>query len=189
MKKLIVIVVLACMFTGCKNKTKQDAAMRMARQATIDSVNYAQKQQRIIDSLEELTKTVSVEEERPAMQPIGAAKRAGSTRRSAKAGNSRVAAPSTPAMSANTVAANTSKTEGQPAKKKGLNNAAKGAIIGLGTGAAAGAVIGKENRGKGAIVGGIIGAIGGAVGGAVIDKSKAKKAKRDSLRRDSLEKE
>ena len=60
------------------------------------------------------------------------------------------------------------------AKKKGWSKAAKGAVIGAGTGAIIGAVIDKNHRGTGAIVGGIIG--GGT--GYAIGRSKDKKSGR-----------
>ncbi|HEY1038985.1 MAG TPA: YMGG-like glycine zipper-containing protein [Bacteroidia bacterium] len=74
----------------------------------------------------------------------------------------------------------TASTEGNqpastPEKKKGLNNTAKGALIGAGAGAIGGALIDKK-RGEGAIVGGLIGAGAGAISGAIIDKQKKKKA-------------
>ncbi|MCW3114650.1 MAG: outer membrane protein [Segetibacter sp.] len=59
------------------------------------------------------------------------------------------------------------------AKKKGWSNSAKGAVIGAGTGAAAGAIIGK-NKVKGAIIGGVLGAGGGFVIGKAIDKKAEK---------------
>lgn len=43
-------------------------------------------------------------------------------------------------------------------KKKGWSKAAKGAVIGGVTGAAAGAIINKKNRGAGAVIGGAVGA-------------------------------
>lgn len=43
-------------------------------------------------------------------------------------------------------------------KKKGWSKAAKGAVIGGVTGAAAGAVINKKNRAAGAVIGGAVGA-------------------------------
>jgi len=54
-------------------------------------------------------------------------------------------------------------------KKKGWSKAAKGAVIGAGTGAAAGAIISKK-KGKGAIIGGIIGGAGGYIIGRNKDK-------------------
>lgn len=62
------------------------------------------------------------------------------------------------------------KTATTETKKKGWSKAAKGAVIGAGTGAAAGAIISKK-KGKGAIIGGII----GATGGYIIGKGKDKK--------------
>lgn len=62
----------------------------------------------------------------------------------------------------------------QPVKKKKWSNAGKGAVIGAGTGAIAGALINKK-RGEGALVGGLIGAGVGAGTGAIIDGSKKKK--------------
>jgi hypothetical protein len=49
----------------------------------------------------------------------------------------------------------------QPARKKGWSKAAKGGVIGAGTGAAAGALLVKNNRALGAVIGGIV---GGGVG-------------------------
>jgi hypothetical protein len=64
----------------------------------------------------------------------------------------------------------------QPAQKKGWSNAAKGAVIGGGTGAVAGAVIDKNHRAQGAVIGAAVGA--GA--GYLIGKHKDKKKKRRS---------
>ena len=49
----------------------------------------------------------------------------------------------------------------QPARKRGWSKAAKGGVIGAGTGAAAGALLVKNNRALGAVIGGIV---GGGVG-------------------------
>lgn len=58
----------------------------------------------------------------------------------------------------------------QVSEKKGWSKAAKGAVIGGVTGAAAGAVINKKNRAVGAVIGGVIGAGGGYVVGRGMDK-------------------
>jgi len=68
------------------------------------------------------------------------------------------------------------------AEKKGMSNKTKGALIGTGagviTGAVAGALINKEDPGKGAVIGGAVGgAVGSGVGygaGAAKDKKKKK---------------
>ena len=57
----------------------------------------------------------------------------------------------------------------QPAKKKGWSKAAKGTVIGAGSGALVGAVVSKK-KGKGAIIGGAIGAGTGYVIGRGEDK-------------------
>ena len=62
-----------------------------------------------------------------------------------------------------------SPTASIPAKKKGWSKAAKGTVIGAGSGAVLGAIISK-NKGKGAIIGGVLGAGGGYVLGRVLDK-------------------
>lgn len=62
------------------------------------------------------------------------------------------------------------------AKKKKWNNTAKGAVIGAGTGAVAGALIGDKDRAKGALIGSVIGASAGTGTGLIIDHSKKKKS-------------
>ncbi len=62
----------------------------------------------------------------------------------------------------------------QPEKKKGWSNAAKGAVIGAGTGAIGGAIISKK-KGMGAVIGGVVGAAGGYIIGKNIDKKNAGK--------------
>jgi hypothetical protein len=54
--------------------------------------------------------------------------------------------------------------------KKGWSKTAKGAVIGGVTGAAAGAIINKKNRGAGAVIGGVVGAGAGAIIGNAQDK-------------------
>jgi hypothetical protein len=60
----------------------------------------------------------------------------------------------------------------QPVKKKGWNNATKGAVIGAGAGAVGGAILSKK-KGLGAIIGGVVGAAGGYIIGKNIDKKNA----------------
>lgn len=61
----------------------------------------------------------------------------------------------------------------QPAvKKKGWNNATKGAVLGGVVGAAGGAIISKK-KGAGAIIGGVVGAAGGYIFGRARDKKAA----------------
>jgi len=73
--------------------------------------------------------------------------------------------------------AETGPTPAATKKKKRWSNTAKGAVIGAGAGAVAGAVIDKNNRGAGAVIGGLTGAGVGAATGAVIDHKKKEKEK------------
>lgn len=66
---------------------------------------------------------------------------------------------------------NTTTTTQAASKKKGWSNAAKGAVIGAGVGAATGAIVSKK-KGTGAIIGGLAGAGVGAGTGAIIDSKK-----------------
>jgi outer membrane lipoprotein SlyB len=65
---------------------------------------------------------------------------------------------------------NSAPAQQQPAQKKGWSKAAKGAVIGAGSGAVVGAVVSKK-KGKGAL----IGAAAGAAGGYIIGRGKDKK--------------
>ncbi|HSI89818.1 MAG TPA: glycine zipper 2TM domain-containing protein [Adhaeribacter sp.] len=77
--------------------------------------------------------------------------------------------------------------QAQTTEKKKMSPVTKGAIIGAGTGAAAGAVIHKKNR----VAGGIVGAaVGGAVGagvGKVVDNKQKQKAAEEQQRMEQLE--
>jgi hypothetical protein len=60
-------------------------------------------------------------------------------------------------------------------KKRKISRPVEGALIGAGVGAVSGAIINKNNRGKGAVIGGIIGAGVGAGTGVIIDNKQKKK--------------
>ena len=64
--------------------------------------------------------------------------------------------------------------EATTAKKKRFSNAAKGALIGAGSGAVVGAVVAKKNRGLGAVIGA---AVGGGAGYGIGKHKDNKKAK------------
>lgn len=197
MNKLFFSILIAgAISTSCgdKNSNEREMEKQSARQGAIDSVNMANAEQRRMDSLAAvptLSEPDAVILPEPKLPEDKKATRKKSpstagvpaptpTHPSGNNDNQTGTASTETVSGEQTETAGTSTLSAEEKKKKGLNNAAKGAIIGLGTGAAAGAVINKNNRGKGAVVGGVIGAIGGAVGGAVIDKQKEKKAKKDT---------
>lgn len=203
MKKILLLSAAVSMMVACNNKNER--ANDDTRQSVIDSMNMVARQQQVMDSLSrasaaETPQAVLIENPSetntvappPSKGPSKTPKKQPPvTKEDPKPTGEQPAG--TPQKESETTAGTATAATEQPStagtetmtpeekKKKGLNNAAKGAIIGLGTGAAAGAVINKNNRGKGAVVGGVVGAIGGAVGGAVIDKrNKKKEAEKDS---------
>ncbi len=60
-------------------------------------------------------------------------------------------------------------------RKRRISRPVEGALIGAGVGAISGAIIDKNNRGRGAVVGGVIGAGVGAGAGVIIDNKQKKK--------------
>lgn len=197
--KKILLVATPLFLFSCNNSDRTEEEVQRARQSTLDSVNMANGRQRVMDSLSAIshsvpdavvleTPTYVAEPEKKHHDTKHQPKRSTqpATNPTVAAGGGATPAPTnTGSAQQGTAAAGNGTVAGteEEKKKKGLNNAAKGAIIGLGTGAAAGAVINKENRGKGAVIGGVVGAVGGAVGGAVLDKRKAKKeAEKDSTK-------
>ena len=57
-------------------------------------------------------------------------------------------------------------------KKKGWDNATKGAVIGGAAGAVGGAIISNKKKGLGAVIGGVVGAATGYTIGKDMDKKK-----------------
>ena len=76
--------------------------------------------------------------------------------------------------------------QAQDEPKKKWSPVAKGAVIGVGTGAAAGAIINKKNRAAGAVVGGVVGGAVGAGVGKVIQNKQEKKAAEEKQRMEQL---
>jgi hypothetical protein len=211
MKKIITILAACAALSGCQSEGNKDNDPETAKKAYIDSMQNAMMQQHLEDSLNNAASTTSVAVTTPeATQPEPAVVTTKPHKKTtgrhedkpvvtAPKGDAPTGTPSKTETPAPAPAATTTPSKGETAKrdstpeekkKKGLNNSAKGAIIGAGAGAAAGAVLGgKDNRVKGAVIGGILGAGAGAVGGAVMDKNKKKKAAQDSAaKRDSIKK-
>ncbi|MBK0403523.1 hypothetical protein I5M27_11040 [Adhaeribacter sp. BT258] len=76
--------------------------------------------------------------------------------------------------------------QAQDQPKKKWSPVAKGAVIGVGTGAAAGAIINKKNRVAGAVVGGVVGGAVGAGVGKVVQNKQEKKAAEERQRMEEL---
>jgi Glycine zipper len=89
---------------------------------------------------------------------------------SSTSSNSRQTSSGSSAGNGNGSMSNESSETAKVEKKEGWSKAAKGAVIGGVTGAAAGAVINKKNRVVGAVIGGVVGAAGGYGIGRTMDK-------------------
>jgi hypothetical protein len=182
MKKIIVIMAIAAAgaigFASCSTGTAQKQA---ALEAQLESLKMEMAKKQIIDSMN----TVFAAQAATAQQVAAQAKpkviyktrkvyarapktEAVQTNQSVAASNNAVneyAGYSAPAPVTQPVAA--------AQQKKGWSAKAKGAAIGGGAGALAGALIGNQ-KGKGAVIGGLIGAAAGLGTGAIIDKRKGR---------------
>lgn len=200
MKKLVICFTTALLISSCGNNAEKNAStepqgavtdsksqekdIERAKKEMLDSVNLSTIRQRTIDSMNAVSASRVVEphgttHHTTVHHPAGTTAPVTSSNPQTQAP---VTTPQTSAPSSSPVAASTPTTE----KKKGLSNAVKGSLIGVGTGAAAGAIIDKNHRGEGAIIGGVTGAVGGALGGALIDRNKRKKAA-EQARQDSID--
>jgi hypothetical protein len=215
MKKIMTVVTVALAFVACnrnnaEKESEKQAEIQSAMNSAVDSVNAINYRERLIDSMNRASEATAANNkgaESIKTRPHHGTKKnpetpvTGTKTEPAKTGspvgtNTTVASnPETRGAENNTVStepASTPKDEpvAEEKKKKGLNNAAKGAIIGAGAGAVGGAILNKENRGKGAIIGGAVGAGAGAVTGVILDRRKKKKAaEEDSTSRPTTTKE
>lgn len=179
MKAIITAVALASLFgmTACNRAERRQQELTMAaQQRTIDSISNELAKQQVIDSMNEVARVEYVlpQNVMPATVTEENAVAAASAPRKTTARKSTARhTTSTSRSSNNTYAASSPAPVYQAPveqKKKGWSAKAKGAVIGAGTGAAAGAIINGRNRAAGAVIGGILGAGAGTGIGAVIDK-------------------
>jgi len=167
MKQIISTVAVAAItvMASCSSPStmrEKEAAMQ-AQQKTIDSLQVAMARQHVIDSMNQVAKDKEAASKKTVVYSAPAKK----------------ARRSTPAKSASysqnavgSYAGNSAPVYEPVAapEKRGWSAKAKGAVIGTGVGAAAGAIINKRNRVAGGIIGGVLGAGAGTGIGAIIDK-------------------
>ena len=164
MKKLIVMIALLPVMYSCNNQSNDKATMAIAKQQVLDSLNQVSKiKQQVLDSIE----IASLRAEKEQANTVVVNR------------TNRVVVPADNYVRSSNPSTDVTPVAYSTKKKKKMSNAAKGAIIGAGVGALAGAAVSKK-RGKGAIIGGIIGAGTGAVTGVVIDKRKKQKTAQQS---------
>lgn len=179
MKPTISAIVLAGLFsmTAC-NRTavnQKDAAIQ-AQQHTIDSMNAELAKKKVIDSMNEVARIQYVIPQQAAPAAPATASAATSSRSTSSHRTVRHTKHSSSQSNAGSdvVASSAPASQQSETRKRGWSAKAKGAIIGAGAGAAAGAIINKRNRAAGAVIGGVLGAGAGTGAGAVIDKKKGR---------------
>lgn len=172
MKKIMMAIAGIGLFASCSNPgMKEKDAILSAQQKTLDSIKMEMVKQRTIDSMSDMLMLAAIDrkaQEKPVVVTKvvrSAPKRVERSNTESYAGYSNT--PAQPVTQ--TQPAAYPETPAQP-QKKGWSAKAKGAVIGAGAGAVAGAVIHKRQPAVGAVVGGILGAGAGTGIGAVIDK-------------------
>ncbi len=175
-------------FASCSTGPSDKETALQASQRTIDSLKLEMVRQQVIDSMNELNRmqfsipqVITVAEAPKAVKKTVTKKKA-TARKSTSSNNSGAGSVSSGSSSGGGIAQAPAPVYEAPApvyetpapapveEKKGWSAKAKGAVIGAGAGAAAGAIINKRNRGVGAAIGGVLGAGAGTGIGAIIDK-------------------
>lgn len=175
MKKVLILAAFAGVLASCHSGDTQSTA---AKQRTIDSLKSEMAKKEIIDSV---TRAVTLAQPVAVAQPevpvVQAAdrneyKRPVKTRRHTtrnSGGYTQSQSNQYSGYAASPTSATSTTTTATTKERKGWSAKAKGAVIGAGAGAVAGALIDRK-KGRGAIIGGLLGAGSGLGAGAIIDK-------------------
>jgi len=148
MKNIAIALVMAMGFVACQQKPANEnsqATMDLVKKSTIDSMKMQQQMQVVKQAVIDSMKRQSDKSEKTVAAFPKATEKASLTHHKAtvSTSNSSVAKPSESSSTHKTVVA-----------KKKKKSVVKGAIIGAGVGAVAGAIIDHQNRGAGAVIGG-----------------------------------
>ena len=174
-KTLITLGVSAALFAACSRKEETTSTVPVQNPFNNSGALYADGRDagfvdRIVQETPEYIawRKAKIQADRKLIEETEAMEKAETIRQNKAAKNT------SNSTASNKSEETTNSTEAQPVKKrKGWSNAAKGTVIGAGSGAVVGVVVSK-NKGKGALVGGVI----GAGLGYIIGNEKDKKAKR-----------
>lgn len=169
MKQVLSVLAIGAItiFGSCANSaSKQEQAALQAKEQTIDSLKTALVRQQVIDSMSEVA-----EKKVAAVQTTAkAASTARKTKKTPVRTQTSYAQNSVQSYAGNTAPVVYQEAPVPVPEKRGWSAKAKGAVIGTAAGAAAGAIINKQNRTVGAVIGGVLGAGAGTGIGAIIDK-------------------
>lgn len=151
MKKILAIFALAVIFTACKRTTNEPQNKNMV---LVDTTGLYKS-----NALTDVGGKYVINENAVVIK----------TDNSQKQSTASTKTSSTKNTVTNSSKVNSNKSAVIP-EDKGWSHAAKGTVVGAGTGALTGAIINKDHRGTGAIIGTIIGAGAGYLTGRKIDK-------------------
>ena len=164
MKQIISSLAIAgiALITSCgTSQTKQQDDALQAKQRVIDSMKIEMARQQVIDSMTDVAKAQALVASTQKTAKKTAAVRKSTTRINRSSGSTSARAHSTGSYTGNSTTPQQEPVYSevpQAPEKKGWSAKAKGAVIGAGTGAVAGAIINKRNRAAGAVIGGVLGA-------------------------------
>jgi len=177
-KTMIVLLAAAALFTACNNKDNTASTTIPMPNPFINPMNTDGTDlsfaQRIMMESPEYTnwRKQKIEDDRVFNEQLDAKAAENKVVQQKKTAVIKPQTKATNSTASNTTDPNSNTTAAQPVKKrKGWSNAAKGTVIGAGTGAVVGVIVSK-NKVKGGILGGLLGAGGGYVIGNEIDKKK-----------------
>jgi hypothetical protein len=168
MKKILSIFTIAVIFTACKSKTNSDLSSSK-NMVLVDTTGLSKS-----NVLTDVGNNKYVINGKAVAQPAetrpvspNPKQTSNSTVNNAGSGN-------------NSGSGSNNSNEAAPApvqRDKGWSDAAKGTAIGAGSGAVLGAVVAKNDRGKGAVIGSVIGAGAGYIIGRHRDKKSGRVAR------------
>jgi hypothetical protein len=163
MKKILSIFTIAIIFTACKSKTNRDVNKNMV---LVDTTGLSKSNALTDVGNHKYVINDKAINDAAVTKPAGSSKQTNNTVENSGTGNNSTSAGTNSSTTATLV-----KTD------KGLSHAAKGTIVGAGTGAITGAILNKDHRGTGAIIGAVIGAGTGYVIGRSTDKKTGRVAR------------
>jgi uncharacterized protein YcfL len=167
MKKIFSIFTIAVMFTACKSKTGTEVNKNMVM---VDTTGLSKS-----NVLTDVGNNKYVINDKVVTKPAV-------TKPAATASTGNNSASDNNTNTSNT-SSSPSTSSATPVKQdKGWSDAAKGTAIGAGSGAVLGAVIAKNDRGKGAVIGSVIGAGTGYIIGRSRDKKSGRVARAKARR-------
>ena len=178
MKKILSIFTIAVIFTACKSKT--DSTLSTSKNMVLVDTTGLSKSNVLTDVgnnkyvINDKGITTPVTNKPIVVKPVATSPQKTTTVNNSGSGNSGGGSGN-----------NTSNTTAEaPVKQdKGWSDAAKGTAIGAGSGAVLGAVVAKNDRGKGAVIGSVIGAGAGYIIGRSRDKKSGRVARAKARRR------